>query len=319
MVGKLNLFCKLLKAEESINITSELKETCDSVNNPLNGACQFSLKQTIFGKQLVLMSNASFRSAGYTLKVKDNPDQKIQSKRETFAPAAFEWNIFSPAQLKMWIYSKEVLAIYMAFLELAHILWEVSKPTIVLKDNKSVTRFFQTKAIPLSLWNACDYALQFNYKTAHIAGSVNTAVDFFSRLQLKVTEKIRFKVQKDIQTTPIELTTSSWLVGDEEQFFFTQTDGEDGTEEQILKRKEQSRERATDWVVIKVPSSSRPSIKEFTRIDGNPTSYSINGIIANARIRTEQDADLVLKNLKLEKLGQTHDKVILTTDTKFKH
>ena len=39
----------------------------------------------------------------------------------------------------------------MAFFKFAHILWEASKPTIVLTDNKSVTRFFQMKAIPQSL------------------------------------------------------------------------------------------------------------------------------------------------------------------------
>ena len=67
----------------------------------------------------------------------------------------------------------------MAFLEFAHNLWEATKPTIVLTDNKSVTRFFQTKAIPPSLCNAFDYVLQFNFKIAHIAGSVSTAADFF--------------------------------------------------------------------------------------------------------------------------------------------
>ena len=73
----------------------------------------------------------------------------------------------------------------MAILDIAHILWETSKPTIVLTDKKSVTRFFQTKAIPRSLWKACDYVLQFNFKIAHIADSVNTAADFLSRLELK--------------------------------------------------------------------------------------------------------------------------------------
>ena len=33
----------------------------------------------------------------------------------------------------------------------------------------------------------------------------------------------------------------------------------------------------------------------------------------------EQDADLVLKNLKLKVLGQPHDDVLLTTDRRFKH
>ena len=90
----------------------------------------------------------------------------------------------------------------MAFLQFAHILWETSKPTMILTDNKSVTQFFQTKAFPTSLWNACDYMLQFNFKIAHIAGSVNTAADFLSRLELKVTEKIHLKILEDVQTTP---------------------------------------------------------------------------------------------------------------------
>ena len=84
---------------------------------------------------------------------------------------------------------------------------------------------FPNKAIPPALWNACDYVLQFNFKIAHIAGSVNTAADFLSRLELKITEKIRLKIREDIHTTPIEVTTSSSDVADEEQFFFTHADG----------------------------------------------------------------------------------------------
>ena len=122
----------------------------------------------------------------------------------------------------------------MAFLEFAHILWEATKPTIVLTDNKSVTRFFQTKAIPPTIWNACDYVLQFNSKIAHNAASVRTAAEFLSRLELKVTEKIRLKVREDIQTTPIEVTTSSSDVADEEQFFFTHPDDSNESEEQTL-------------------------------------------------------------------------------------
>ena len=319
MAEKLNPFYKILKAEIPTNITSELKETFDSVNKALSDACQLALKQPIPGKQLVLLTDASFRSAGYTLMIEDNPDQKIQSKRKTYAPVAFGSKVFSPAQLKMPIYSKKILAIYMAFLEFAHILWETSKPTIVLTDNKSVTRFFQTKAIPPSLWNACEYVLQFNFKIAHIAGSVNTAADFLSRLELQVTEKIHLKIREDVQTTPIEVSTSSSDVADEEKFFFTQPDTQDETEEQTLQRKEQSQKKATEWVVNRELSSMKPSIKEFTKIDENTTSYSINGIKASARIRVEQDADLVLKNLKLKKLGQPHDDVLLVTDRRYKH
>ena len=319
MAEKLNPFYKLLKAEVPINITSELNETFDSVNKALSDACQLALKQPIPGKQLVLMTDASFRIAGYALMIEDNPDQKIQSKRKTYAPVAFGSKVFFPAQLNMSIYSKEFLAIYMAFLEFAHILWETSIPTIVLADNKSVTRFFQTKAIPPTPWNACDYVLPFDFKTAHIAGSVNTAADFLSRLELKVTEKIQLKIREDVQTTQIEVSTSSSDVADEEQFFFTQPDSQDETEEQILQSNEQSQKNAAEWVTNQELSSLKPSIKEFTKIDGNTTSYSINGIKASAGIRVEQDADLVLRNLKLKILGQPHDDVLLATDRQYKH
>ena len=63
MAEKLNPLYKLLKTEVPINITSELKETFDLVNKALSDACELALKQPIPGKQLVLMTDASFRSA----------------------------------------------------------------------------------------------------------------------------------------------------------------------------------------------------------------------------------------------------------------
>ena len=95
MAEKLNPFYKLLKTEVAINIMSEVKETFDSVNKALSDACELALKEPIPGKQLVLMTDTSFRSAGYALVIEKNPDQKIQSKRKTYAP----WHLaqkFSP-------------------------------------------------------------------------------------------------------------------------------------------------------------------------------------------------------------------------------
>ena len=86
---QLNLFYKLLKAEVSVNITSELKHFFDSESKALSDACELALKQPFPGKQLVSMTDASFRSTGYALVIEDNPNQKIQSKRKTYAPVAF--------------------------------------------------------------------------------------------------------------------------------------------------------------------------------------------------------------------------------------
>ena len=142
MNGKFNPFYELPKTDKPINFTSELKETFDSVNKALCDACELALKQPIPGKQFVLMTDGSFRSAGYALMIEDNPDQKIQSKRKAYAPVVFGSKMFSLAQLKMSKYSKKNLDIYMAFPEFAHCLRHAPKPTIVLRDSKSLTRFF---------------------------------------------------------------------------------------------------------------------------------------------------------------------------------
>ena len=150
----------------------------------------------------------------------------------------------------------------MAFLEFAHTSWEATKQTIVLTDNKSVIRFFQTKAIPPALWNACDYVLQFHFKIAHIAGRVNTAADFLCRLELKVTEKIRLKIREDIQTTPIEVKTSSPDVADEGQFFFTHTDNSNKSDEQTFQRKAQLKQNAKQWAT----NEESPVLKTWKQV-----------------------------------------------------
>ena len=115
------------------------------------------------------------------------------------------------------------------------------------------------------------------------------------------------------------MTTSSSDVADEEQIFFTHADDAKESEEQTLERKEQSRQDAKQWAANEELLDLKTSVKEFTKIDGNTTSYSINGIKASARIRVEQDVDLVLKNLKLKILGQSFDEVLIMTDSRYKH
>ena len=100
------MFYKLLKTQGTINITSELKEKFDSVKKALSDACQLALKDYTPGKQLVLMTDASFRSAGYAVMIEDNPDQKIQSKRRRTPP----WRLaqkFSPPRKSKYPYTQK--------------------------------------------------------------------------------------------------------------------------------------------------------------------------------------------------------------------
>ena len=78
------------------------------------------------------------------------------------------------------------------------------------------------------------------------------------------------------------MNTSSSDVADEEQFFFTEADKNNESEKQTLERKEQSRHNARQWVANGKPSSLKTNVKEFTKIDGNLTSYTINALKANA-------------------------------------
>ena len=102
--------------------------------------------------------------------------------------------------------------------------------------------------------------LQFNFKIARNPGSVNTAADFLCRLELKVTEKIRLKIRENIQTTPIEVTTSSAEVADEKQTLFTQADNNNGSKEQTLERKEQSRQNKRQWSANEEPSTLKKQV-----------------------------------------------------------
>ena len=83
MTGKLNLVYKLSKAEMQLNITSELEGAFDSVSKAFSVACEPALEQRSPGKQLLLLTDASFRSAAYALTTEDNPGNVIQSKRKT--------------------------------------------------------------------------------------------------------------------------------------------------------------------------------------------------------------------------------------------
>ena len=135
MAQELKPSYRLLKSEVPVIITSELKETFDSVNKALSDSSEVALKQNIPEKQLMLLTDGSFRIAGYAFKIEENLHQRIQSKRKTYALVAFRSKLFSPAQLKMLTYSMEFLAIYMAFLDFALSLWKAPSSTIVLTDN----------------------------------------------------------------------------------------------------------------------------------------------------------------------------------------
>ena len=271
------------------------------------------------------MTDANFKNAGYALMTEEDPEQKITSIKKTYAPVAFGSKTFSPSQLKMSIYAKELLAIYFAFMECSHILWGSSKPTIVLTDNKSVTRFFQTKMIPPSLWNACDFVLQFHFKIAHVPGRMNRAADFLFRSDISPKEKVLLQIREDIQTTPIQVNIQSSDIQEEDQFYFLQEDDSE-TEDDIWERKQRGRrkiynpqEQQTDPQTDTNETDSQPenlplvcnNIQDPEQEQKRQLPHDIN---FPRSLRPHQDQDPVLRNLKLKILKEPYETQLLNDD-----
>ena len=218
---KLVPFFQLLKKDEKVLVTSELIEQFNEIKRDLDRCSQLALRQPLPNRQLVLMTDACFTAAGYAILTEDDPNQKFTSVKKSYAPIAYGSKTFIPSQIKMSIYAKKFLAIYFAFKESGHIFWGTPKPVIILTDNKSVTRFFQTKIIPPPLRNACDFVIQFNFTIAHIPGKNNTAADYLSRMEMDPAEKLVLKIRADVETQPIEVNVQSVGVSEEEQVFFS--------------------------------------------------------------------------------------------------
>ena len=87
-------------------------------------------------------------------------------------------------------------------------------------DNRSVTRFFQTKITPPPLWNAFECVIQFNFIIAHIPGKKITAADYLSRMEKDAKEKSVSKLREDVETRSIEVNVQLAGVCEDEQVFF---------------------------------------------------------------------------------------------------
>ena len=92
MAERLTPFLQLLKttdAKDKIPITPDIMKQIRERNEAPDRCCQLALRQPLPGKQLVLMTDASFQAAGYAVLIEDDPNQKYTSTRKTYAPIAY--------------------------------------------------------------------------------------------------------------------------------------------------------------------------------------------------------------------------------------
>ena len=88
-------------------------------------------------------------------------------------------------------------------------------------------------------------------------------------------------------------------------------DEEEKSEQETFARKTLSKQRAVDE---KEQQNLCTGITEAVHIPLNTAVYSFGAIKENARIRNEQDADPILKSLKLRLLHEEYDKHLLKTE-----
>ena len=129
---KLTPVFKFLKNVAKVMVTPDLLEPFTEINKALDRCFELALKQPLPNKQIALMTDASFSTAGYAILIEDNPMEKYTSTRKAFAPVAYGSKTFSPDHLKMSIYAKEFLAMIFAFKEFGHVFWGTPKPVIIL-------------------------------------------------------------------------------------------------------------------------------------------------------------------------------------------
>ena len=189
-----------------------------------NWRCQPALRQPLPGKQLMLMTDASFQAAAYAALLEVVPEQKYTSTRKTYTPIAYGSKAYTPSQIKTSIYAKEFLANYLAFKDIGHTLWGATKPMSTMAHSKSVTRFFKTKMFPLPVRFACTYVLQFNFTIEHFPRKMNTPAELLPRLEMDPKGQRIQKNTNGIVTKPIEVKIDSRGIAQDEPVFFDSTD-----------------------------------------------------------------------------------------------
>ena len=180
----------------------------------------------------------------------------------------------------------------------------------------SVTRFFQTKMIPPALWNASHYVLQNYFVITHVAGSMNTAADFLSRTEVDSTEKLEKAIRNDFHTKAIEVNIQTSGIVKEEQIYDLPDDDID--ENQLWEEKQNIRNQA-QTETHNDPENAVSELQQLLKPTSGLISFSSGYFEHIARIRLEQNNDIVLRNLREKIEGNPFDGNELASDYRYQH
>ena len=279
---QLTPFFKLLKETSEFWVPTNLVEDFTNLNKILDNSCQVALKQPLKNKQLIVMSDASFTAAGYAIMREDDPNQKLQSKRKTYALIALALKRSTQHSRKCQCMRKNSFPYISRLLNLDTLCGEAS--VIVFTENRSVTRFLQAKMIPPALWNARDYVFQYNFVITHVAGSMNTAADFLSRSEVDPTEKLEMTIRNNIHTKAIEVNIQSTGMVEEEPLYILSDDEIDETQ---LWEEKQNVANQAQTETHNDPENAVYELQQFHKPTSGLISVSSGYLKNKARIRLE--------------------------------
>ncbi len=190
-------FYMLLRSNTDFITTTAHQEALDELKFCLKKACERTLRIPQKDLQYVILADASPYAAGFVLLIEDYCDADNKSKRmKSYAPVAFGSRLFKPAELKLSMFCKEFLASAYALETFQPHIWGTTKKQVILlTDNKSVTRFFQAKTLPPTLWSKAEYFMSFNLILGHIPGKANLSADYLSRMYVNPDTKFTLQLK----------------------------------------------------------------------------------------------------------------------------
>ena len=206
LTNQLRPFYSLLRNDNAIIITHEHEKALEEITFSLKKACERTLRIAQKDLQYIILADASHYAAGYVLLIEDYCENQAGKKIKNYAPVSFGSRLFTPNQLKLSMYCKEFLATVYALETFEANIWGATKyPIILLTDNKSLTRFFQSKTLPPSLWSKAEYFMSFNLILGHIPGRANAAADYLSRMYVNPDTKFKLQLKDRLPIHDVEI------------------------------------------------------------------------------------------------------------------
>ena len=145
---------------------------------------------------------------------------------------------------------------------------------------------------------------------------MNTAADFLSRTEVNPIEKLEMSIRNDIQTRSIEVNIQSTGIVEEEQFYIPPDDAIE--ENQLWEEKLNVRNQARNEThndsgnsITELQNFHKPTSGLNTCSEGHFKDY--------ARIRNEQNSDIVLRILRVKLEGNPFDENDLASDYRYQH